>query len=422
MQQVLIGGCYDTLPSSTKYSRVLGAEDGGGTEQFHQAIASADGVFKNLYVELSTAPGADEFRDCYINVNGAHVGGPTVHIEAEETSGSDLVNELAVSAGDLISICFVPSAAPAAVTYAKWSVMFESTNAKESLILGGVNNALTNDATEYNSIMGGAIWTAAIADRYQVIPTNGAISDLYVNLSDDPGETEVDAYKFTLMIGEVAQELTCTVTADDTTGNDTVHSVAVSPGDLVTLRCEPLNVPSVQPIINWGMKFTSAIDGESIILGGSADDIHDTDTEYNYPTNGLDGYLWNPTEAQITALAQACTMRKFYVQLENAPSDGRTVTLASRVAGGAGNLSVAITGAATNTGSDLVHSDVLVAGNEFHISCTPNNTPVVGRAYWGIASYIPTGAPPVVEKKHTFRLDPKPRTRAKFYPSLKLGG
>jgi len=389
MQQVLIGGVLDPLSASTAYSHVVGPQDFGSPETFMHQVIAADGVLKNFYVELSAAPGIGEDRDFYARVNGSVVGCPHVHIHDLDASGSDLVTEFAVSAGDIVSIMADTAGDPTAAT-AKWSVMFEGTTANESLILGNVNDALLPSNTGYTEIMGGNTWSVNASNHYQVIPTNGSISDLYISLTSDPGVPPA-GYKFTLMIGEVAQTLTCTVTANDTTANDTVHSVVVAPGDKVSLRSEPQNGPGVAPIASWGMKFTSTINGESIILGGTTDNLSNGTVEYNYPTCGLDGFMWNGTEAEITALAQACIMKKLYVELIAAPGGVAVYTFTSRVAGGAGNLSVAITGIAT-TGNDTVNTDTLVAGNEFHMCVTPTGSPNVTDAWWGLVSYIDPAA------------------------------
>ena len=369
MQQVLINGNYDALgATATEYNHLQGASRWNATEAIGQQYASAAGKLKNLYVELNDSPGAGKSYDFTVRVNGSSVGCPTVHIHDTDTSGSDLVNEIAVAAGDLICIECIPTGTPPS-RVARWSVLFESDVANESLILGGLSDALKTPTVEYSNIMGGSSW-GAIADASQVVPTGGSISHLYVKLSVDPG-TAPDAFRFTLMIGAVAQALTCTITADDTTGSDLVNSVAVSAGDIVSLRCEYLETPSGRPYAVWGMKFTADIDGESLILGGTSDDLDSNDVEYNFVTPGAGENIWTPTEAETYMLAQAMTLIKLYVALSAAPGDGNSYTFTSRVAGGAGNLSVAITGAATTTGNDVVNADVLVAGNEVGICSTP---------------------------------------------------
>jgi len=387
MEQVIIGGTsqgiHDTVPV---YLHLHGAHNQSTTEAAGQQIASAPGKLKNLYVELVSAPGVGKSYDFTVRVNGSSVGCPTVHIHDNDTSGSDLVNEIVVAAGDLVCLESVPTGTPDTQPAPRYSVMFEGNVANESLILGGTIDTLRNNATEYNSIMGGQSW-GTIARAYQVIPTAGSISHLYVKLSEDPG-VDPSAFKFTLMIGAAAQALTCTITADDTTGSDVINSVAVAAGDLVSLRSEPLNAPSESPYVVWGMKFTATIDGESLILGGSSDALNVGVAEYNFITPGDNRNGWTATEADTYMLAQVTTLQKLYIELTAAPGDGKSYTFTSRVAGGAGNLSVVITGAAVTTGNDVANSDVLIAGNEVDILCTPNGTPAVAEACWGLVGYI----------------------------------
>lgn len=414
MEQVIIGGRLDNLDDTiTEYNGLAGGRSWNATEAAREQLVGASGKLKNLRVELNDAPGAGTSYVFTVRVNGAD-SELTCAIVSAATSKSDTTHEATVSPGDRVCLECDPVNTPAA-RQARWTIMFESDTAKESLILGGSINPLNNAATEYNQVTASDDfeWGAEIRAK-QVCPTSGKIKNFYVKLSEDPG-TSPDAYRFTLRVNGADSDLVVTITADDTTGNDTTDEVTVAAGDILTLMSEPLEGPSAAPWAVWGMAFVADTDGESIILAGTYNDPDPESTEFHYLSGGWADWA---AEASRYQLGQACTLKKLYIELQNTPVASR-FTFTVRINGADGNLTVDV-GFGSKTGSDTTHTDVISDFDELAFEETPLATPVTGDVYWGLVCYIEPPAPPP-EKKHTFRLDPRPHHRMRFDPNLKLG-
>ncbi|MFA5054289.1 MAG: hypothetical protein WC565_09535, partial [Parcubacteria group bacterium] len=391
MQQVLFGGRpSDALNNAaTEYNAVAGANTWNATESARVQCVSAPGTIDSLYVELTADPGTspDAYRFT-LRKNGSDTA-LTCTITADATSGSDVSHSVAVVAGDVVSIQCEALNTPSATPGAQWTMRFTSTNAAESLILGHVGCAAAN--TVYHGICaGGSAYSTTENDVRQVCPTAGTIKNLYVSLSIDPG-TSPDAYTFTLRKNGADTALTCTIVANDTTGNDTAHTVAVVAGDVLTMSIVPVSTPSDSPRASYGFTFAPTIDGESIVMGGSSDDLNNAATEYIDLCGILNNLsAWNATETSIQQMGQVCILRKLNVLLSAQPGSGKTWTFTPRVnaASPGGGLSVAITGTDT-TGSDTTNSNTLSAGDNVDLMAVPTSSPATADAYWGLVCQVP---------------------------------
>lgn len=388
MKQVIIGGSGDTASNfSTEYNRLHGGHQWDATETEREQLVSTSGTFTNLRVELDGVVTTGEYVFT-IRVNGASPGGGlTTTITSQ--NGSDTVNSVSVVAGDRICIESHAEVPFPELRSVRWTIEFEGDTTNESLLLGGTEDPLSVSAIEYNQLTPTTIlqWTTSETRMQQVIPTAGKIKNLYVRLNADPG-TDPDRYRFTLRLdtggGLTNTALTLTITADDTTGNNTADEITVAAGDLVTLKVEPLSIPAVNPKALWGMTFVADTDGESLILGGSPNSLHSTATEYLYLTGGGN---WNATEASRIQLGQVCTLKKLYVELENAPGAGNSYTFKTRINTANGNLSVAIADLA-KTGNDTGNTDVLSNDDNLSFQSVPVSSPVESEVYWGLVSFI----------------------------------
>lgn len=396
MEQVIFAGQGVAGPSTseTQYTSLVAGGGWTATESYTKKVISTGGKIKDLRIKLYMAtPGAGKSYTFTLMVNG-NPSALTVTISGTDSSGADTTHEVDVVAGDTVSLRCEPTNSPNMLLLF-FTTMFEGSTAKESLILGGTgDNTLDKTATEYaNLVAAVSIPSATENDHREVCPTSGKIKNLYVELSVDPG-TSPDAYKFTLRKGGASQDLTVTITADDTTGHDTDHEVTVAAGDVLTLMIEPVETPSATPYAHWGMTFIADTDGESVILAGTDEDLNTGLTEYSC-LQGRD--VWQDIEDSFYQLGQSCTLKKLYVLLSAAPGDGKSYTFTLRKPGNGqadGNLTVTITGAATTTGNDVAHTDVISDDDYVDLKCVPSGTPTVADAYWGVVGYIEPAAPP----------------------------
>lgn len=388
MEQVIFGGYDQNLDTTlTKYNSLVGGYIWTATEHHRRKIVTTNGKIKNFRVRLDGAPGVGTKYTFTLMLNGAPTA-LTFDIAGAATTGSNIVNEVTVTGGDTVSIRCVPDSTPTA-RYATWTSVFEGDTAKESLILGGSSWSLDNAATEYGQVMCAfTFWPLTENDHREVVPTSGTIKNLYVKLSTDPG-TAPDAYRFTLRKNGVSQALTVTITADDTAGSDLVNTVDVVAGDVLTLMVEPLNTPSATPIVRWGMTFVADIDGESIILGGSSQDLDAAATKYHRFTS-YEALFWEANEVETYHLGQVCTLKKLQVLLSGSPGAGNKYDFTIRIAGADSNVVATISDAAT-TGNSGALEDAVVLDEYVNLKVVPTDTPTVRDAYWGLVCYI---APP----------------------------
>jgi len=295
-----------------------------------------------------------------------------------------MVNEIDVVAGDAVTIKSIRSTSPMNAIKVYLTVIFEGGTEKESLILGNTFTNLDKTQTTYASVSGGYAFPSVVEnDVRQVCPTAGTIKKLYVALSADPGDPD-EGYRFTVRLNgaTVAESLIVTITANATTGNDVAHNLAVVAGDVLTMMIEPLNNPSETPKPHYGMTFLADVDGESIVLGGTTEDLDDTATEYNYISCA--GFLaWSAGEAGRYCLGQVCWLAKLYVLLSAAPGVGNKYTFTVRIAAGDSNVVAEVSGTDT-TGNSGALVDTVANDEYVTLKVVPDDTPNVVDAYWGL--------------------------------------
>ena len=385
---MIFGGGYNTLDDTlTEYESLISGGGWNTVEKFIYKIISTGGKIKWLRIVLSGAPGAGKKYTFTLMLNGAPTA-LTFDIADAATSGSDMVNEVAVSGGDTVSIRCVPTGTPT-VRYAYWTCVFEGDNAKESLILGGTYFDVDRTNIEYAQVMGATSFHTVTENNFrQVCPTAGVIKNLYVLLSEDPG-TAPEAYRFTLRRNGISQALTVTITADNVLGIDLVNTVNVVAGDVLTLMIEPLNSPVENPYACWGMTFVADVDGESIVLGGSYDPLDNAATEYNQLTC-FEGLPWIVNENERYMLGQTCTVMKLYMLLSAAPGAGNKYDFTIRTALADSNVVAKVEGA-NITGNSGALNDTVADDDYVDLKVVPDDTPDAANAYWGFVCY--TGAP-----------------------------
>jgi hypothetical protein len=376
------------ISAGTNYGVVMGWCYANPTENIAWEVIPTSGALSDLYCELSSAPGGvGKTHTIAISVNGSIVGSPVVVMTNTDTTGNDTVNSIDVVAGDTVTYQIVTLSTPAAANlYA--SCYFTGSTSGESICLG--HSDCQTGLEAWGPVQGKASSKSPEAGNYQIIPTPGTLKSLYVALSADPG-TSPDAYTFTVEHdGGTTTGITCTIVANNTTGNDIAHTHAMNAGEDVAISFLPVSTPSVASLAGYGLVFVADTDGESLILGGNSDNLNTSTTEYNPIQSSSGSSSWDATEANNYQLLNACTLRKFYVELSAAPgADGDAYTFNVRVEGAspASNPEVAIVNAAT-TGNDTTNTATIASGNTVGIECAPSVSPTSRDAYWGIVAYI----------------------------------
>jgi len=395
MKQVIPGGnsLYALNNTATTYNSLQAGEAWVTLNYRYKQVISISGSISLLSGELSAAPGAGATYTFTLEVNGV-ASALTITFGAADTQKIDTVNSVNVAAGDTVQLICTYTGAPGTPT-AKWSSIFTGSTAKHSLILGtafqdiAANRYYPLQSTHYLA------YSATEAPAANLIPTSGTIKNLYVALRLDPGAPP-DAYTFTVYKNGVATALTVTIVANNTTGNDTIHSVAVAAGDLVSIEVMPVDTPTVATYVYFGTCFEANIDGESIIMGTLTTNPDDTLVMYR----PLITYLttaWNATASrsyqQMQNLTPGVVLRKFYVKQDTAPGAGgssNNLNYTIIADGGATSITVDIFEVATS-GNDLVHTYTCLSYDTVYVACTPTSTPTVSPTRWGLVCYISPG-------------------------------
>lgn len=278
MKQVLLGNAKAFLSAySTRYASLMGGYTWESSNSYARQIVGTPGTIRNLRVNLTAAPGSGKSRTFTLLKNDVEQS-LTVTISDTATQGSDTAHDVSVSAGDRLAIKAVPTNTPASC-YADCTTQFEGSVTDESLILGtSRTNIPSNTDAEYAFCAGAYTWNPTLTNREEIVSTSGTIKKLHVYVHSAPGVGK--SLTFTLMKNGVATSLEVTISGTDKSGSDTVNTVSVSAFDRISLRCTPANTP-LTTYTCWGMVFLAGTSGESLVLGGSDDDLDDTTTLYN---------------------------------------------------------------------------------------------------------------------------------------------
>jgi hypothetical protein len=391
---------------------------------------SVDGVFRNLVISLTPAPGVGKSWTFTVMVNGVATA-LSVTISDAEVTGRDTVNEITVAPGDYLTLQAVPSGTPAGITGSNFwvSCEFEGSTARESGC--SIGAALTStSAVRYRGPGDAGAWNATRTTVENIWAVDGVIDRLDVRTRTAPGAGK--SYTLVLYKNGVAQDGTggtpdtrC-VLADTATTAYSTFSLPVTGGDALAIECTPANSPT-NAYLGCAIKVTATIDGESQMSSAITGNLDATATRYHVAV-GADSRAWGLTESFFSTPAGVSAFRvgKFRVRLSAAPGAGKSYTLSLRRNSDspAGTPSVTVADAAT-TGSDLVGALTVSDGDVWAMRSAPATSPAAAFAQWGLVQ-SPAGPPtPVLtatalshHEEHTMWLQQSTSVSVKLGPFL----
>lgn len=256
------GVWYKNMPEGFFTLTPNAANPYDNSESEVQQIVAAPGKIKSLYLELSDNPGAgaDAYR-MTLMVNGAPTA-LTVTITGEDTSGSDLVSEVPVVAGDLV--CWKKEAIdlPANNLNVRAGFAFEADTDGESLFVNGSKTALDTAAVEYRPLSHNIrAWTVDEFEQWQYAQAL-TVKKFYVRVSAAPGAGK--SWTFRVRKNGVDTDIVVTISESDTDGSDLVNTVNVSDDDYLDVSCAPSGTPAAAAAY-WG-----AVQSPAEAAGGAA--------------------------------------------------------------------------------------------------------------------------------------------------------
>lgn len=293
------------------------------------------------------------------------IGGSDDYFCSDETSVS-------VSAGDLVVMRQEGSGGPSA-DYLSCSIVFDSTTADETVMIG---TSFTDDAgaKRYGFMAGYSSIESSKSSSELLMPFNATIKKLYVERESPvlTGKTRV----FTVQKEGTNQSLTCTLSAGDTTCNDTSNLFTVNAGETLTVENDGQsgdnNVKYTTGVV--AVPTTSGVFG--MYTHSGTDQYENATTEYLVPSGGSSAFT--STEAnRAIILAKSITMTDMFAEL-NTSQAGGTIAFSyedgdiSTITHTTLNVSMSSGSTANQTGQSLS----IVEGNWIVLVSTPSSTPL----------------------------------------------
>jgi len=256
-ESIFLSGSHgNTLDQSTTEHAALSAGNiPNATLTLSEQMIALSGTIKNLYVKLTADPGTDPDGYKFTVYKNGIATSLTVTITANATTANDTSNSFTVVATDTLVLKIEPLNAPSVAPKAYWGTTLVADTDGEWAILGGSGQTINDSINNWANLVGsahGGVWTTSDVSR--VAQTQAcSLKNLYVKLSADPG-TGIEGYEFSVEVNTTASALlSVTIRADDTTGNNTSDTIVLSDDDFVQFQVSPLDNPTVEPSVLWGM-------------------------------------------------------------------------------------------------------------------------------------------------------------------------
>lgn len=410
------GGASAIHQTSINYAGIQGniawtADEAGGT-----MVVAAAGTLRNLTIRLDTAPGAGKSRTFVLRINGVD-SGVTVTISDAATTGRDIVNSVAVAAGDKLTLKSTPTGTPDANSVTRVTCEFESTASGESTYArqttnaGSANIASTNYIQPFAGSAAGTSTAVPITDATAIMPCAGNLTALYARTQSaiSSGSFIWSLYKNGVRQDGTGGTVDTVLTIDSTNhaGASKTFTLSVVAGDLISL--EVIKSAHFLPTPSWAMRFTATTDGESVLSGGAtpatgttryhclangnSDNNSLTEASVNQDA-GVTGYTLGGMRVYAGVAPGAGTSHTFTVRKNSAsPASGPVTTLSDT------NVE------ATGTGSVSV-----VDGDTLGVLAVPSGSPAVDVTWWTLTQTVATqkkataifGEAATVTATHTF--------------------
>lgn len=375
---------------ATEYCSPMGNGSTFGTEAAQSMVVAAAGIFRNLRIVLSAAPGTGNSWTITLRVNGSG-SALTLTFSNTDTDLEITGTDVSVSAGDRISLEFVPASGPTTMTPSV-SLEFDSTTDGASIYGSGSQNVIVSGATRNTALFGGDT-SANWLENFSVNAVEGDLTALYVSLDGDPVS---GSYTFAIEKNSTLQDgsggtvdTRVTISGGSTSGNAT-FSLSCTPGDLFRLRCTPAT-PGTARRPRYGVRLIADTPGVSNFPAASNDPLNASATEY-FSGYGDSSGNWSGTESARQATAGvAFTLTHLRWNINASPGTPRSYALTLRVNGSNTGLTASIADAATS--ASVSATVAIVPGDLVSVSMVPTNTPAVRNAHWSFSQEIITARP-----------------------------
>jgi len=379
-RQILLGGINDAPTSgASEYAPIVGGGNSSATwastESWRRVKFPIAGVLSGFKVKIATAPGTGNSVIFTVMKNGS-AQSMAITISGTATEGEYTGADLAIAAGDDITIRHTTTGTPTLHSVSSWRSMFVPTATKRCVLLGGTGNG-TGDVltTEYIPLFyNGNGWTTAITGQQSLCSIDGTIRSWRMTLSGAPAATAtMTFYIYKNGVQEASSALAFT-SGSGTTLSVSGLSIDIAPGDLLAIGCVSAVAVSTARFQRWGVEVEPDNDGESILAGGILGPST-ANTLFSFAED-QQAVGASTTESARTGICgpERFTLKNLRVNLSTAPGAGtpsRTVRFRKNSANG--SASVALT--TGTTGTDASNTDVFDAADTISVTTVPASTP-----------------------------------------------
>ena len=259
-KESLIMGTNQPYTAGTIYSSLMNAGQSNTTNELETyGVIPTGGTIKNLYVQQSGPSGAGSSYIYTLRKNGASSTLTTTL--ANVSSNSDTIHSVSVVAGDYVDLEIDETGSPGGVV-CSWGVTFVATTDGESILLGQTIGYSLTSTNYYCYLSTYEDVTASTTENTLYGGQSGPVlKKLYAYLNGAAGGNIV----FTLRANNASTSLAATVTAGNTTGNDTSDTYTV--GDYGTLDILfYANTGTLPMSVSWGLVcyYAPAVSGGAI--------------------------------------------------------------------------------------------------------------------------------------------------------------
>ena len=238
-ETVLGGLVHNSLATSgTQYLHLHATSDPETSAWDKSTLFPTNGTLKSLYAYVDYNPD----NGAGVQSRTFTVGGIDCTISEAEKTCNSAADTQAVVAGEAYNVVSTASGTPLA-TRVYYGIVFVPDTSGQFTFHATTDDNLPGSATEYNKFSGGYwVWSGTEATFYG-LANAFTIKNFYAEVETDPGAA-TETFDFTLRIDGADQGLTCQVTGDVHTCNDTAD-IAVSDGDRLTNKVVPASAPAV---------------------------------------------------------------------------------------------------------------------------------------------------------------------------------
>lgn len=376
------GGNFAT--SGTTYFPVFGGTTSTSTEANRYLVMPTAGTISDFYAGAGASPTAGTY--VLTLMKGGNPQTLTVTLSDANVT-TDIVNTVAVVAGDVIDIRLTTTGTPTA-TYGFWGFKFTPTTADETVLFGSSSTNLSGSATEYISPTGVTIGVQpqTIIDGQIVAPANGTFTKIQALVSAAPGAGGSGKSRtFALNVDGTDSALTTTISETATTGSAT-GSIAVTAGQLLTISSVPTSTPaSAKGYVS--LVFVPSTSGQFVLPLAGRFTLSTAASKYAAVIGDGISNSWQTQALSKELSAAAFTAKNIYIKLSAAPT-GATKSYTFTLYNGTNTTALTKAIIDTATAGNYATDVSIAAGDALSINSTPANTPASAKALVSVTGYI----------------------------------